>query len=107
MMNIGRFRQRLSLEAPVETPDGAGGVSRSWVVLSPLWGELRPVSLSDVFDHDRLNGQVSHRITVRSRIDLTTKHRLKLGTRVFRILSHRTLDAYGRFTEILAEELLS
>lgn len=33
--------RRLVLEAPQDTPDGAGGMQRGWLVLGELWGQMR------------------------------------------------------------------
>lgn len=45
MSDPGELRHRLTLEAPVETPDGAGGVTRSFATVATLWAAVTPVSM--------------------------------------------------------------
>jgi len=47
---------------------------------------------------------MTHRIIVRSGPEFTTRHRLREGARIFRILALRDQDGAGRFLEIQADE---
>ena len=53
---------------------------------------------------DALGANVTHRIVIRMRADITTRHRLREGARIFRIVALRDQDGAGRFLEIDAEE---
>jgi SPP1 family predicted phage head-tail adaptor len=92
------------MEAPVETPDGAGGVARSYAMVATLWAQVTPVSSRGEVEADRLGGAVTHRIRIRASSDITTRHRLSDGSVIFRIVSLRDPDGRGRFLEIEAEE---
>ena len=94
---------RLIIEAPTETPDGAGGVTRTFADAGRLWARLTPLSMDDRIVADRSLGVLTHRATVRARSGLTTAHRLTLGARRFRIRALREVEA-GRFLELLLEE---
>jgi SPP1 family predicted phage head-tail adaptor len=100
----GELRHRLVLEAPVETPDGAGGVSRSYATLAAVWAKVTPVAARSEVVADDPGATVTHQIVVRKRSDMTTQHRFRLGARVYRIVALRDQDASGRFTEIAAQE---
>jgi SPP1 family predicted phage head-tail adaptor len=100
----GELRHRLVLEAPVETPDGAGGVTRSFVTLTTLWAKVTPVAARGDVVADSSGATVTHRIVIRTRPGVTTRHRLREGVRIFRIVSLRHQDGDARFTEISAEE---
>ena len=104
MSNPGKLRHRLVLEAPVETDDGAGGIARSYENLATVWAAIEPVSFTEQVAAEALGARLTHRITVRSGFDLTTRHRFVLGARRFRILAIRDPDESGRFREISAEE---
>ena len=103
MNDPGSLNQRLVLEAPTETPDGAGGVTRSYVDAATLWAEVTPLSARERVVADAAGASVTHRIRIRMRGDVTTRHRLRLGLRAFRIATVRQ-DAPGRFLLIEAEE---
>ncbi|BBF93543.1 phage head closure protein [Blastochloris tepida] len=92
---------RLVIEAPHEVPDGAGGVTRTFVDAGRLWAKLAPLAMDARVIADSSLGVLTHRATVRARAELSTAHRLRLGARRFRIRAVR--DA-GRFLELLLEE---
>ncbi len=102
MTDPGRFKSRLVLERPVETPDGAGGAVRSYETQTALWAEVAALSSRESFEAAAAGASVTHRISVRAGPDITTRHRLRDGARVFRIVALR--ERPGRFLEIEAEE---
>jgi SPP1 family predicted phage head-tail adaptor len=104
MSAIGRLRHRLTLEAPEEAPDGAGGVVRTWTALGEIWAAIEPLAAADAVIADKRLGRLTHRIVVRRRSDLTLNHRLRLGFRSFAIRALRDADERGRFLDCLAEE---
>jgi SPP1 family predicted phage head-tail adaptor len=104
MSDPGEFRHRVELQEPVETPDGAGGVSRSHATVATLWAAVTPLSPRERVEAANLGANVTHRIVIRSGRIVTTRHRLREGTRIFRVVAWRDPDASGRFIEISAEE---
>jgi SPP1 family predicted phage head-tail adaptor len=106
MSNPGLLRHRLVLEAPVESDDGAGGVTRSYVTVATLWAEVIPISAVRALEAERPGARITHRIGIRFSDDITTKHRLRDGDRIFRIVSLRDRDGRKRFLTIEAEEIV-
>jgi len=106
MSDPARFNRRLALEAPVETPDGAGGVTRTYEQVVALWAEVTPSAARSDVDADRLGARVTHRIVIRAPRALSTRHRFAEGTRHYRIASFRETDD-RRLIEIEAEEQFS
>lgn len=104
MTDPGELNHRLVLEQPVETADGAGGVTRSYQAVTTLWAALTPASARGAVEAARLGANVTHHIVIRSGPELTTRHRFREGTRIFRIVALREQDERGRFVEISAEE---
>jgi SPP1 family predicted phage head-tail adaptor len=104
MTTIGRLRHRVTLEAPDETPDGAGGVARAWTPLGEVWAAIEPLGAGEAVIADKRLGRLSHRIFIRHRAGLTLNHRLRLGARTFSIRSLRDAEERGRFLECLVEE---
>jgi SPP1 family predicted phage head-tail adaptor len=100
----GELRHRLMLEAPTETADGAGGVTRDYATIATLWAAVTPLAARGEVQADALAATATHRIIMRARGDVTTRHRLREGARTFRIVALRDPDGSGRFIEIHAEE---
>lgn len=104
MTGPGSLDRRLTLEQPVETPDGSGGIVRAYESAGLLWAAVTPLSAREAADAAALGVAVTHRIRMRMRGDISNRHRLRLGARVFRIVSWRDADGRGRFLDIAAEE---
>lgn len=104
MSDPGRLALRLVLEAPVELADGAGGVIRNYETVTALWAELSPISARERVLADLAGVAVTHRIRLRARDDITTRHRLRKGARLFRIATIREDAPGSRFLRIEAEE---
>jgi SPP1 family predicted phage head-tail adaptor len=98
----GELDRRLVLEEPVETADGAGGVTRSYAPVTTLWAKVEPVSARGVTVADAPGATITHRIIVRRRSAITTRHRFVEGTTVYRIVTIRD-DVTRRFLVVGAE----
>ena len=102
MTQIGKLNRRLVLEAPVESDDGAGGVTRAYATVTTLWAQVLPQAMRADAGADSLGAALRFRIVMRGRTDVTTRHRLREGTAVYRILAARASADRG-FLEIDAE----
>ena len=103
MTATGELKYRLVLEAPVETADGAGGVTRGYATVETLWASLEPVADRVDTAADGSGAVVTHHIIIRAGPDVTTLHRFRLGSRIFRVVAQRELED-GRFLLVHAEE---
>ncbi len=100
----GRMRQRIRIEQPVLTPDGLGGNTRDWQVIATVWASIRTRSGDERMAAGQLASQVTHRITLRYREDITPDMRIVFGTRIFAIRALLRDEYKKRSLEILAEE---
>jgi head-tail adaptor len=106
MIDPGRLKTRLTVQAPVETYDGQGGVARSYATLTTAWGQVTPFSARGGggagVEADAEGATVKYRILLRSNLVLTLQHRLVDGARIFRIAAIRDHDD-RRFIALDAE----
>jgi SPP1 family predicted phage head-tail adaptor len=102
VVDPGTLNRRLTLEAPVESADGSGGVARSFSAVATLWGSVEPVSARGSVEAGALGANVTHRIRLRYNPDITLRHRFRDGEAVFRLVAIRERDK--RFLDIDAEE---
>lgn len=105
MTGPGQLTTRLTLQAPVESDDGQGGVVRSYAAQAVLWAQVVPHAARDriAAGDDGANQRAS--ITLRGGVALSRAHRLTDGARVYRIVSWRDRD-HGAWLEIDAETRL-
>ena len=101
----GALTARLVLERPVETPDGQGGVARSFTALATLWARIEPVQARADEAAGAAPVTVTHRIWLRARGDLAGGMRLRKGTRLFVLRAFRDPDETARYTLCDCEEI--
>jgi head-tail adaptor len=104
MIDPGRLKTRLQIQAPDETDDGQGGVERSYAALATVWAAVTPLvaRAGGGVEADAEGAAVKYRIILRSNFSLTLQHRLVDGARIYRITAIRDRDD-RRFIEIDAE----
>lgn len=98
----GVLNRRLVLEAPAESDDGAGGVTRLYDVVTTLWAQVMPLAARSEVEADRLGASARFRIVIRIRADITTQHRFQDGRRIYRVIAVRD-STDRRFLEVDAE----
>lgn len=99
----------LVLEAPVDLPDGAGGLIRSWQGLGTLWAEVLPGAGREAVGEEFTLGATPFRITVRGAPPGSAERpqpgqRFREGVRLFTILAVSERDATGGWLTCFAKE---
>ena len=102
---IGELRLRATIEAPVDTPDGAGGLTRAYAPLASVWMQLTPKSGEDGFVAGRQEQTITHVARIRWRADVTGQMHFIIDAR--RLLIHAVHDAdeRRRFLMCYCEEI--
>jgi head-tail adaptor len=108
MARTPRLSCRVTLETPVRTPDGGGGVTLDWMPQGRIWAEIRASSAREGVVGERPSARVTHRISIRRGAVAaqrpTPEQRLRLGSRIFAILGVAEADPGGAYLTIWAEE---
>ncbi|GGF53139.1 hypothetical protein GCM10007301_10760 [Azorhizobium oxalatiphilum] len=100
---IGALRHRVDHLAPVETPDGAGGSTISFVTVDRLWAALEESAAGAVSEERRI-ALAGVRVTVRAPNTIAAGHQLRLGTRQLEVEATSDPDGRGRFTRVHCRE---
>jgi len=103
MTGPGDLNRRLLLEAPAESADGAGGVTRLYDVVTTLWAQVTPLAARADAGAGSLGAVLRFKIVIRKRSDVTTRHRFLDGAHIYRVAAVRD-SADRRFLDIDAEE---
>lgn len=110
MTTIANLRHQITIEQPVNTPDGAGGFTRAWQTFLSGWAEIAPKTASQRFFAQKLEHIVTHTITLRYRQGLTITNDMRVNytigstTRYFQIHGIFNVDERNRFTTLLCQE---
>lgn len=78
-MQPGDMDQRITLQIPTLTSDGAGGQTSAWgnVPSTPIvWASVRPARGGERMDEDRMNARAIYVFTIRNRTDLDERCRI-------------------------------
>ncbi|KAA9009034.1 head-tail adaptor protein [Histidinibacterium aquaticum] len=101
--------RRLVLEAPADTPDGAGGHAEGWTALGTLWAEVEVRSGGDRRGPAVPQSRLALRITLRAVAEGSLSRpqpgqRFREGARVYRLRAVGIADPFGRYLTCYAEE---
>jgi SPP1 family predicted phage head-tail adaptor len=89
-VNAGELRHRVTIELPLETPDGEGGQSVVWTPLATVWADIRPQQARETAAAQQVQARTTHIIRIRYRADILPTMRVVAGGRIFAI--HGVLD---------------
>jgi len=102
MIDPGRLKTRLIIEAPVESEDGQGGVTLSYATQAVVWAAVTPLAAHASVEAGADGAAQRVRIVIRRGEPLTLRHRLIDGAASYRIVAFREIDD-RRFVAIDAE----
>lgn len=85
-MHAGRLRHRVHIELASKTADSAGTLVETWApVVMNVPAEIAPLRGQEFVLQHQNQATVTHKIVIRYFDGLTSKHRIRWGTRVFNL----------------------
>jgi phage head-tail adaptor, putative, SPP1 family len=108
--NPGNLNKRVELLKREARDNGVGGKrsdSLKWVLvdLNPkVWASIEPLSSDEKFRMNRLESEITHRITIRYRKDITRSNRLRYRGREFQIEIAVNWQERDRFLVLIVKE---
>jgi SPP1 family predicted phage head-tail adaptor len=91
------LRERVTLEAPLRVPDGAGGADIGWSEVATLWARVETRGGGEVPAGERLEARRRLEVTIRFRADVTPAMRLVWRGAVLDIRAVADSDGRRRF----------
>ena len=64
-MKAGKLKHKVEIQRPTETRDAQGGVTQSYFLQVSVRAQVVPLSGRELFDSQKVDSQVSHRIIMR------------------------------------------
>lgn len=101
---IGKLRHRVTVQTLDERADPTHAVETDYVNVATVWADVEAVSGRTEIESKQIGEAVTHRVTMRSRLDVTAENWLLWRGRRFRIRRVRDLDERRRFLILDCEE---
>ena len=99
-----QLRHRVTLEELARAEDEGGGFDETWVEVATLFADVRPIGGAERVEADRLEGQITHEITLRFRQGVVPAMRFRKGGRLFHVVSVVNVEERGRWLKCRCEE---
>lgn len=108
---IGAMRHQVAIETPTRSRTASGGYTVGWAAITggdAVWARLRPLRPYEIQRYGHTVGRVSHKLTLRAGLTVTTKMRVTYNGRHFAIVGVLgDVDERNRFAELVLEETIS
>ena len=101
---IAALRRRVTLEQQSRAADGGGGVTVTWAPVTDLWASVNSLTGVEQVAGEGLQGQITHEIIIRKRMDVVPAMRFRMGARLFYIGSVFGRDGPDPYIRTLAQE---
>ena len=86
-MNAGKLRHRVELQRFIETQNPeTGAITREFSSVAKLWAEVVPSSVREFIAAQSEQSEVTGRITLRYRSDITNKDRIVYRGKIYDII---------------------
>lgn len=109
-MQAGLLRHRLRLMEPVKTRNSYNEEVITYIEQGRAWGTVRPLLGSEFLESMTGGAQVSHRVQIRWRSDITIlpTWQIEFGGRTFEVVAPpMNVDERGRELVLMCKELIS
>lgn len=105
-MKIGELNKRVILQRLTMTKNTYGEIMEQWDNVATVWASIKPISGREYFAAEAVNSDVTHKVIMRYRADITADMRVKYGDRYFTINSVINANESGISTQLMCRELI-
>lgn len=106
MVEVGKLNKRITLQRVSETTDDMGQDKVGWEDYKTIWATVKPYKSSEYNFMGKLKPEITHRIYVRYRKDITSDMRILYHGRILAITAPPLdIDERHELLEIQCEEV--
>ena len=103
-MDIASLRHRITIERVAETVDSVRDIKSSWTTFATVWAEVRSLNGREYWESRQVNSEITGKIKIRYLSGITTKMRIKFGSRIFDIEAILNTEERNREMILLVKE---
>jgi SPP1 family predicted phage head-tail adaptor len=105
-MAFDNFNKRVEVQRNTPTTSGIGEQTNSWATLLTIWAHIEPLTGKELFYAQQIQAEADTKISIRHYDGLTSKDRIKFGTRYYSIIAPpKNIDEEGSYDELLCVEV--
>lgn len=101
---IGRLRHRAKILVRTEDPDAGFGTAETFTELISVWAQFIPISGLKRIETTSYGTEVTHKVLMRYRGEVTDRHWLEWNNRRFEIKSFRYFEEKTHWLELIVQE---
>jgi len=103
-VRAGKLRHPVDLRTLVQTPDGAGGQTESYVTLASVFASIERIEETEDLNAGMLQNVTTHKIKIRFCTGLSVSDRVRFGSREFEITTIDDIEQRGYVQELMCFE---
>lgn len=103
-MNIGSLKHKITIQRPGRIPDNGGGWTEGYTDYKTIAANVRPMTAKQLIEAEQAQFDVTHRVTIRFRTDITRVDRIVYKGREFDIKTLINEDEANRALILLCVE---
>lgn len=105
-MFIGRLRHYVELQSASESINAYGERTESFAKYANAWARIEPLNGRELEHARQINGEISHRVTIRYNSNVAVKHRVVYDSRNFEINAVINPDERNRYLQLMCTEVV-
>lgn len=106
IINASKLRHRITIQRYEKTRDEWNDVIEDWVDHATVWASVEPISGREYWAKHQTQAEVTHRVRIRYRPDITPSMRILYGGRVFEIESVTDWQERHRDLQLMCKEVV-
>jgi len=85
-LDAGRLTERVTIQARKGVRSATGArTAEAWTTLATVWAEVLPLAGREGWNARQVDSEITHRVVIRYRSDVTSRHRIKWGSTYLQI----------------------
>jgi len=96
----GNLNKQVVIQKPARAFT-AGEAAVTWIDVAAVWAQIRPATSREVWQAKQAQAELTHRVTIRYRADMTAELRIQYGTRILNLVGPpRNIDEANEILEM-------
>lgn len=106
-MEAGKLRHRVTIQSKSATQNSYGEEVITWSTLATVWAAVEPLSGREWLEGRQVTAEVTTRIRIRRRGDVTPEMRVVYGSKTYDIMAVIEIEEQRREEHLMCQEIVT